>query len=330
MKLRRFVLFLALFIVPGMAFSWWNDDWSSRKQMTLDGGVTGADLKGAVAEFPLLLRLHTGNFSYFTEVHEGGKDLRMMADDKTPLKFHLEKFDPINEMALIWVKAPKVRSGVDSDNLWMYYGNADAQDGSDSKGTYDVFQSLVFHFDEQNPQPVDATAYANNAAKSTATPDTAGWIGAAAKFSGASLIEVPASPSLQFDPAKGFSFSTWLKLDQSAAESYVFRAVDGSKAIELVARNSTLVARYVGDKAYETAPYALQALGQWRNVSVVLGGGKLDLYVDGNPVGSIAVNATAMNPKLSLGGTALKGATWSVLSMKCKSRTPPAIPTGSS
>lgn len=307
MKLHSYLFLLVLSAIPGLAYSWWNDDWASRKQMTLDGGVTGADLKGGVADFPLLLRLHTGNFSYFSEVHEGGKDIRMMADDKTPLKFHVEKFDPVNEMALVWVKAPKVRSGVDSDTIWMYYGNADAQDGSDSQGTYDVNQALVFHFDEQNPQPRDATAYANHAAKATAVTDPAGWIGAAARFGGSSLIEVPAAPSLQFDPAKGFSFSAWVKLNQPAAESYVFRAADGSRSIELLARHSTLVARYVGDKTQETAAYTLPGLGQWHNVSVVLGGGKLDLYVDGNVAGSVAVSATGMNPRLTLGGDESKG-----------------------
>ena len=307
MKLPHFILFLTFMLAPGLAFSWWNDDWVSRKQMTLDGGATGADLKGGVADFPLLVRLHTGNFSYFTEVHDGGKDIRMMADDKTPLKFHVEKFDPAGEMALIWVKAPKVRSGVDSDTLWMYYGNAEAQDGADSKGTYDVYQSLIYHFDEQNPQPQDATAYANHAAKSSATVEPAGWIGAGAKFSGSSVIEVPASPSLLFDPVKGFSFSAWLKLDQASPESYVFRAADGSKSLELLVRNTGLVARYVGDKAYETAPVTLQTLGQWRNVSVVLGSGKLDLYLDGNPAASVSVNALPMNPSLSLGGSSKGG-----------------------
>lgn len=307
MKFPKYLFLLVLSVAPGLAFSWWNDDWSSRKQMTLDGGVTGADLKGGVAEFPLLLRLHTGNFSYFAEVQEGGKDIRMMADDKTPLKYHIEKFDPANEMALIWVKAPKIRSGVDSDTLWMYYHNDKAQDASDSKGVYDVNQSLVFHFDEQNPTPVDATAYLNNASKSTALADPAGWIGAAAKFSGSSVIEVPASPSLQFDPVKGFSFSAWVKLDQPAAESYVFRAVDGNKAIELLARNSSLVARVVGDKTVETNAFTIPVMGQWHNVSVVVGAGKMDLYVDGNSVGSANVSLTSMNPKLTLGGDEAKG-----------------------
>ncbi|MGI9212372.1 MAG: DUF2341 domain-containing protein [Methylococcaceae bacterium] len=307
MKFPKYLLLLVLFAIPGLAFSWWNDDWASRKQMTLDGGVTGADLKGGVAEFPLLLRLHTGNFSYFTEVHEGGKDIRMMADDKTPLKYHVEKFDPVNEMALIWVKAPKIRSGVDSDTLWMYYNNDEAQDASDSKGVYDVNQALVFHFEEQNPQPVDATAYANNANKSTATVEPAGWIGAAAKFSGSSLIEVPVSPSLQLDPVKGYSFSAWVKLDQPATESYVFRAVDGNKSLELIARNSNLVARYVGDKSAETPAYTIPVLGQWHNVSVVVGGGKLDLYVDGNLAGTVNATVTAMNPRLTFGGDEAKG-----------------------
>lgn len=79
--------------LPGLAFAWFNDDWASRKQFSIDASITGADIKEPLADFPMLVRLHTGNFGFFADLSDNGEDLRFMADDKTPVKFHIEKFD---------------------------------------------------------------------------------------------------------------------------------------------------------------------------------------------------------------------------------------------
>lgn len=308
MKLRGYFAALVLMAMPGLALSWWNDDWTSRKQITLDASLTGADIRDTVADFPILVRLHTGNFGYFGELAEGGKDLRFMVDDKTPVKFHVEKFDAVNEMALVWVKIPRIQGGASSDAFWMYYGNHGAAGADDAPGTYDVNQSLVFHFDDKDPSPKDATAYGNHAAKSMAASEPGGWIGAAAKFAAAGAIDVPASPSLQIDPAKGWTYSSWIKIDQGQPEATVFRAGDGANALELLVRNATVVARYTqAGKPVETAPAPVQQPGQWRHVAVVLRPDKLELYVDGNKAGESPVKAVAMNPALTLGGAASGG-----------------------
>jgi biopolymer transport protein ExbB len=256
----------------------------------------------------MLIRLHTGNFSYFGEFAENGKDIRYMVDDKTPMKFHVEKFDAVNEMALVWVKVPRIQGGADSDGFWMYYGNKEAQDGSDAAGTYDANQALVFHFDDKSAPPQDSTAYGNHAARSLAAPESAGWIGSAARFAAAGAIEVNPSPSLQLDPAKGWTFSAWIKIDQGQPEAYIFRAGEGANALELVLRNATVVARYVkGGKPTETSPAPVQQPGQWRHVAVILRPDKMELYVDGNKSGDVAVAPVAMNPTVTLGGGAGSG-----------------------
>ncbi|NBY23707.1 MAG: DUF2341 domain-containing protein, partial [Gammaproteobacteria bacterium] len=104
MKFPSLGLLLALIALPQVSQAWWNDDWTSRKKISLDTTITGADTKEPMTDFPVLVRLHPGNFSYFSEVNKDGNDIRMMADDKTPLKFQIEKFDGVNEMALVWVR----------------------------------------------------------------------------------------------------------------------------------------------------------------------------------------------------------------------------------
>jgi biopolymer transport protein ExbB len=306
MKHRSLLLSLCLLALPGVALAWWNDQWPSRKQITLDGSLTGADIKENLADFPLLVRLHTGNFGFFAELAEGGKDLRFMVDDKTPAKFHVEKLDPINEMALVWVKVPQFHGQAGTDALWMYYGNAEAPDGGDAKGTYDVSQALVYHFDEGRPLPADATAYGNDAKESGAVVDPAGWIGAAARFAGNGGVEIAAAPSLQVDPQKGWTFSAWLKIDQPQGEAYVMRAAEGGDALELLVRNNALVARYNhSGQPVETAAVPLQ-LAKWQHVALALRPDRLDLYLDGNPAGGVPAVPAAMNPAVTL-GAALTG-----------------------
>lgn len=298
-----------LAIAPSMAWSWWSDDWSSRKQISVDASVTGADIRETVADFPLLVRLHTGNFSYFSELAENGKDLRFMLDDKTPLKFHVEKLDIVNEMALIWVKTPRVQGQSTSDSFWMYYGNESAPDGSDTNGTYDVNQSLVFHFDATNPMPQDATAYGNHAVQSAAVPEPAGWIGAAARFATAGGIKISAAPSLHLDPEKGWTFSSWIKIEPGVSEAYVFRAAEGeADAMELLVRNGALVGRYLkAGNAVETPPVMVQKPDQWQHAAFVLRPGKLELYLNGEPAAAVPTALAAMNPSITLGSGATGG-----------------------
>lgn len=153
-------LMLGLFslLMPSLALAWWNNDWSSHKLLTLDAGVTGADIQETLTDVPVLLRLHTGNFGYFTELAENGKDLRFMLNDQTALKFAIDKIEPAAELGLVWVNLPTVRGGVSTDTFSMYYGNAQVADASDSPGIYDVNQTLVFHFHEGEALPQDATA----------------------------------------------------------------------------------------------------------------------------------------------------------------------------
>ena len=81
MRVWRYAWVLLVF--PAIAQAWWNDDWSYRKQLSVDS--VAAQLSGGVSEAPVLVRLHTGNFSYFHDLKPDGADLRFIANDL----FHL-------------------------------------------------------------------------------------------------------------------------------------------------------------------------------------------------------------------------------------------------
>ena len=289
--------------LPTSSLAWWNDDWNSRKEITVDTGMTGADLKESLTDFPVLVRLHTGNFNYFSELAEGGKDIRFMKDDKTPLKFQVEKFDAINEVALLWVKLPQLQPGATADKFSLYYGNEDAPPPESGQGVFDASMALVYHFDEKDPVPQDATANNNHAASANTAPDPAGWIGTAARFDGKSVITVNAAPSLALQAANGLTFNAWIKTEQPVAETHVFKAADAQSSLELVMTPSGLVARYTAaGKKTETPPAAIQVTDQWHHAGLVLRANKLELFVDGNNVSEVPVAVIAMNPAITLGG----------------------------
>ena len=88
-KMKRFgFLLLILMFIPSIASAWWNPDWGYKKKITFDAPKLKTDGLSIPADSFALIRLHTGNFMFFSELAEKGKDIRILAaDEATPLKF---------------------------------------------------------------------------------------------------------------------------------------------------------------------------------------------------------------------------------------------------
>jgi biopolymer transport protein ExbB len=291
-------------LVPAFALadSWWNNDWKYRKEIGFDLSPAGADVAGTPQDVPVLIRLSLANFSYFNDTKADGSDFRVVAgDDKTPLKFHFEKYDPQNQMALLWVRAPQITGGSKTEKIFAYYGNAEAPQAADIAGTYDTAQTLVLSFSEANGLPADSTAYKNNPSVSTAVLTPAALIGGGAKFAGKESITVPATASLRLLPNQGFTASAWLRVD-AAQRATVFALTDQGKVLELALDGVRLVAR----AAMGGAPVAVTqasdlALGQWHHVALTAGAGKLTLFVDGVALGSAPVTLQELGGSFTVG-----------------------------
>ena len=279
-------LFIAvLMLLPAISQAWWNEEWQYRKKLT----INATEETQAV---PLLVRLHTGNFTYFSDVKADGADLRLVAaDDKTELKFHIEKFDAVNQMAMLWVQLPSIKTG---ETLWLYYGNPKVMASSANvAGTYDTQQALIYHFEAQGA-PVDATVYANQPQQFTAESVPA-LIGAGARFNGSNLIQMAPSASLALDPLKGWSFSSWVKMDGTQSEAFVMQL--GSELTLGVNGASPYVS--LGDKKSLSVTELVP--GSWHHLAVTAGSGRVLLYVDGKESGSITAELVPINSSMTLG-----------------------------
>jgi len=295
---------LVMVLLPALALaaSWWNNDWKYRKEIGFDLTSTGADVAGTPQDLPVLVRLSLANFSYFNDTKPDGSDFRLLAgDDKTPLKFHFEKYDPQDQMALLWIRVPQITGGSKTDKIYAYYGNADAPVAADIPGSYDVSQTLVLAFDETAGIPQDLTAYKNNPSASTAVLTPASLIGGGAKFSGKESITVPATASLRLLPNQGLTASAWLRIAQPQ-QAAVFALSDQGKSIEVAVAGSKLVARAsLGGPPVTVTQNADLTLSQWHHVAITAAGDKLTLYVDGVAEGSAPAQLQELGGNFTIG-----------------------------
>jgi biopolymer transport protein ExbB len=295
-----------LLLVPSLAQAWWNEDWDFRKQISIDTSVTGADIKGAVGNAPVLVRLHTGNFPYFKDAKPDGTDLRFVAgDDKTPLKFHVESYDSVNEIALIWVKLSSVQGNSTSEKFWMYYGNADAPAAQDAGGTWDTQQALVYHFDGEAGAPQDRTAYGNHPGTATAARNPNSLIGGGVRFTGSEYIAINSSPSLVMKPDSGWTFGTWIKPEGSQQEAALLYSRDGNSSLLFGIKDARLFARYrnADGKVAEIPADGTLNLGTWTHVALTLGAGRIAIFINGNETASANAVLTEKGGGLVIGAS---------------------------
>jgi biopolymer transport protein ExbB len=304
---RMFLLAAGLIPAVALAASWWNNDWKYRKEIGFDLSSAGADVAASTQDALVLVRLSLANFSYFNDTKPDGADFRLVAgDDKTPLKFHFEKYDPQSQIALLWVRVPQLTGGSKTDKIYAYYGNPDAPAAADVPGSYDAQQALVLSFSETTGLPTDSTAYKNNPSVSTAALTPASLIAGGAKFAGKESITVPATASLRLLPNQGFTASAWLRIEQPQ-QAAVFALKEQGKSIELDVDGSKVVARAVlGGPPVSVTQSADLSMSQWHHVALTAGAGKLTLYVDGVASGSAPVTLAEVGGDFSIG--ALNGA----------------------
>ncbi len=304
--MKRLTLLLIIMLsIPNIANAWWNEQWSFRKKITIDTTSAGVELAKTLQEYPVLIRLHTGNFKYFLDVKADASDLRFMAkDDKTPLKFHVEKIDPINEIALIWVKLPMITTKTNSDYIWMYYGNPNGVNAADTPGTYDSSYIEVYSFKDAETIPKNKTSYPVGVSSSNINIKPASLIGAGVTLDGINNINLAVSPVIRINPQTGYSFSLWLRSPGIEKDSVIYNVADKTFNLILghdqngmylsITKNGTTIAEVKSRALLKNA---------WQHVAFTLDKKEIKLYVDGIEVGKSAVNVPEFGDKFTIGSS---------------------------
>ncbi|MBA2658505.1 MAG: DUF2341 domain-containing protein [Nitrosospira sp.] len=275
MRIFAFLLAFALCTFSLSSHAWWNEEWTGRKKITL------ASTAGEAVDAPVLIRLHTGNFDFFS-ANDNGSDLRLIAgDDKAELKFHFEKWDVGNELALVWVSVPKL---LPETEIFLYFGNEKAASAANPKTTYDA-ASAVYHFAEPEGLPQDSALNGLHVVQSSAQRIAASFSNGGVGFSGSQNITLP-----PIKVSGGFSFGVWIKpssLDGTVIQSDNLRVLLEGGMVKVQSGTSSLVS--------STAMSA----GKWHHLGVTVSDA-IRIYVDGKPAGE-APGAALPTGNITLG-----------------------------
>lgn len=297
--LMSLLVLVASVILPSIshAADWWQEDWKFRKAISVDTTPSNGNISEAVGRTPMLVRLHTGNFS-FEGVAENGSDIRFVAaDGKTVLNYQIETFDPLLGMATIWVDLPQVEAGTRQD-IWMYYGNEAAPAASNGQTTFDPNYTLIYHFSGSADAPArDTTAYGNHAQTSSGSAVDS-VIGRGLQLGGQPFM-LPASPSLAQAAGGEFSFSAWVRQDQQAGDQLVYARRDGQNALLIGVSQGVPFVEVNGQRTAQAQPLAA---GSWQHLAVVANGQQIQLYVQGRPSVSLAAALPALSTSAAVGG----------------------------
>jgi biopolymer transport protein ExbB len=288
---------------PAPAAAWWNDQWTQRKKITIDTGASGVGISDPIGTAPVLVRLHLGNFRFGSAKEDGG-DLRFVAsDDKTPLRFHVEKFDSLLGEALLWVSVPDLRPGAKTD-FWLYFGNPKAPGATDAKGTYDPDTLLVYHFAERGTPAQDSSVWANSA-QSVVPIDDGSIIGQGARFDGQTTLTLPGSPSLVVPDGGALTWSAWVKMAAPQPRAVLYSRHEGASSLLIGLENGVPFVELTNAGSVlhggEGAPIAAET---WHHLAMTADNGQIILYLDGSPTTTLAATLPNMTGTALLGGDA--------------------------
>ena len=204
--------------------------------------------------------------------------------DESPLKYHIEQYDQLHGLAIIWMQVPMLAPGSADNHVWMYYGNRAAPAGFDAAGSYDVATVAVYHYAETAGLPRDSSAFGNHFTEGTVNLNQPGVLDRAAAFDSPSFLRVPANPALASPAGEGFTVSTWLKLTrtQDLGRILTFGTEPAGFHVEVVNNNLLLRQKTPGKESIVQTTTPLAA-GRWYHVAVIVGA-KPKLFLDGELV----------------------------------------------
>jgi biopolymer transport protein ExbB len=303
--MRKYFLMVFL-MLPCVAHAWWNDKWPTRLPVTVDTSATGAGISENAGDVAVLVKLHTGNFQDFFSLKEDLSDLRFIGeDDKTPLKFHVEHFDLVNQLLYVWVRVPQIAGGINTGRFWMYYGNAEAVAAQDSGGSYDEFARLVYHFKAGDKLPQDSSMNANNAVAATATLATSA-IASGLKFDSGNTVTINDSPSLTVSAAQGATIGFWLKPGSLQGDAWLLQRSGNGSELVLGLEQNNLYARLKlpNGRVAETNKSPSVRADVWQYITLVIAPTKLTVFVDGKEVATTALQLQDFGGSILVGNGA--------------------------
>jgi hypothetical protein len=267
------------------------------KKLYFNTTASGAQVATAVTNFPVCVRLTSGNFN-FSEAQKNGEDIRFSKPDGTPVPYEIEQWDFANSLAEIWVKIDTIFGNDSTHYVTMHWGNPNVTGASNGGAVFDTgagFQG-VWHLNGPVSGPVnDATinGYNGTAINMTAQTATHSAIGIGRRFaagdSGYIIVPGTATGKLNFRENGVYSISAWVYIDTLDGTSHAI-ADKGDQQYNLeVFQNKWEFAEYKSTQKWDMSSTQASAR-QWTLVTGVRNQTKQYLFVNGQCVDSMIEN----------------------------------------
>jgi hypothetical protein len=181
-------------------------------KLVLNTTASGAGIAGTVTNFPVLIRLGEGNFDFAQAKADGG-DIRFAISNGAPLPYEIERWDPVNKLAEVWVKIDTVYGNDSAHFFIMYWGNPAATSASNGAAVFDTANGFkgVWHLSENGDSVYDATANAFHGVNSGSMM-AAGIIGNSRKFADGNYLKI----SGLLNSPSSVTLSAWVQSDKSS------------------------------------------------------------------------------------------------------------------
>lgn len=262
-----------------------NRAWGFSKRLSINTTLSGAAISGNVCSFPVLVRLSAGNFD-FSQAKSRGEDVRFVKEDGSSLPFEIDRWDPVTELAEVWVRADTIYGNDSTHYFIMLWGDSSSTGSSNSCAVFDTTNGFagVWHLGQPEGTIIpDATAN-GNAGTATATTTVAGAVGTAQLFDGiSSMIRTsgPAEDNLNFPEDSMFSVSAWVRTNvlDSAFHGIVYKS-NLQYGLQIRPQNSLEFVTLIDKSRWEMSRSPLSD-ESWHLLAGVRSGSKQYLYVDG-------------------------------------------------
>lgn len=270
--------------------------WPRYMRMVINTTADGADVKGLVTDFPLLVRLSAANFN-FSEARGDGRDIRFSDARGKRLRFEIERWDSAAALAEIWVRADVVQGNSKDQFITMHWGAPNAMDWSDGRAVFerDYGFSGVWHLKDEAAGIATDDLYAdavglNPADDRVSAADKTGVAGLGASFDGDDYIQVPvADPVLK--PLSRVFVSAWFKAVTTGPNGANIVSMGDNYNLRVTKEGWGRISLYDGSTRFIEAKSRSLLDGAWHHLSGAFDGSAMSLYVDGAEAARIATTA---------------------------------------
>ena len=148
---------LGVFCIFGAAIAplhaqtgWYDGGWTSRQKITIDSDAAGYGLSGDLTDFPFLIKITSAANDIFGVAQSDGDDILFTSSNgTTKLSHEIENYDDGGgtEDLTSWVELPTFVYNADTV-IYMYYGNATAENQEDVQNVWDNDFAAVYHLGE--------------------------------------------------------------------------------------------------------------------------------------------------------------------------------------